>query len=99
MRSSILALASLAAVAFSKDHIKHHLKTHHHHEVSAAPSWPPVIAPFNFEYEVMTYRYDPVTHEMTRDFELGQLQYTDSDHNQQVISVLRTINGERREIF
>jgi hypothetical protein len=71
MRFSILLLAGLATLAFAKDHIKHHLKSHHHHPVSATNSWPSVIAPFNFEYEVQTYKYDPVTHEMTRDFELG----------------------------
>jgi hypothetical protein len=71
MRFSILALVSVATLAFSKEHIKHHLKSHHHHEVASTASWPSVIAPFNFEYEVNTYKYDPVTHEMTRDFELG----------------------------
>ena len=77
MRFSILslALAGLATLALSKDHIKHHLKSasHHHHQLEQSSSWPVVIAPFNFEYEVQAYKYEPVTHELTRDFEMGQL--------------------------
>jgi hypothetical protein len=54
MRFSILALAlaGLATLALSKDHIKHNLKGHHHHEVADPTPWPSVIVPFNFEYEV-----------------------------------------------
>ena len=73
MRFSILAvaLAAHATLAISKDHIKHHLESHKNHEVAAPTSWPSVIVPFNFEYEVNAYNYNPVTHEMTIVSELG----------------------------
>ncbi len=47
-----LALAGLATLTLAKDHIKHHLKNVHHHEAVAQAPWPPVIVPFNFEFEV-----------------------------------------------
>ena len=46
-----LGLAGLATLALSKDHIKHHLKSHHHHEVADPTPWPSVIVPFNFLFE------------------------------------------------
>ena len=104
MRSTLLtlALAGLASLTLSKEHsVKHHLKAAHHHSRTTEQSiaWPAVIFPYNIEYEVNAYKYNPLTHELTRDFDSGFLQYTDSTHNQQVISVLKTINGERKEIF
>ena len=92
MRSTFfLALAGLATLTLSKSHIKHHMK------VKAA--WPAVVAPMNYEYKFKAYHLDPVTNELTRDFELGALHFSDSEHNQKLISSLRTIGGVEREIF
>ena len=87
----LLALSGLATLSLAKSHIKHHL-------VNQQP-WPQVQAPSNYEFEIQAYQYDPVTNVLTRDFEAGDLQYVDAEHNQQLISQLRTINGVRREIF
>ncbi len=92
MRSTfLLALSGLATLSVGKSHIKHHL-------VNQQP-WPQVFAPSNFEFETQAYQYDPVTNKLTRDFELGDLQYVDSEHNQQINAQLKTIYGVRREIF
>lgn len=92
MRSTfLLALSGLATLSLGKSHIKHHL-------VNQQP-WPQVQAPSNYEFEINAYQYDPATNVLTRDFELGNLQYVDSEHNQQVVSQLRTIDGVKREIF
>ena len=86
MRFSILALALaiLATLAATKDHIRNHLKSHHHNlkeDPPTPPEWPKVIIPFNFLYDVKTFKLDPVSNNLTREDELDYVQYTDTEHN------------------